>query len=103
MNEVTSRHQNDSPSKPSYEIVEYADRQYRIKSDWGNFDTADDEFLGVLPVFNDTSELYRHGADFYYTLSFSERKISFSAMNKWEGEAWERGIDRYWETKQNED
>jgi hypothetical protein len=80
--------------------VEYADRQYRITSDWGNFDTAKDEFLGFLPVFNDTTELYRHGEELYYILSFFanvERKPAFTVMNKWIGEAWQRGIDKYWE------
>ena len=88
-----------------YEVTEYADKQYRVVCQGITYDTNEAKFLGVMPVFGSTIELYQDSEGRYFTLSFTKdltKKPSFNKMPKGMAKAWIEGMEKYWAAKAKE-
>ena len=84
----------------TYKMYRYGDGQYEIECNGVVYDTGEADMLGFMPVFKDTSFLYR-GKNGYFTVAISEKgNPSFSRLNNSTGKLWEKGIERYWAMKQ---
>lgn len=89
------------PVKESYTLEQYDDGQYKIECCGAIYDTGESEILGYMPIVGDTSVLYKDQINGYYVIGISSKggKPSFTKLNKSTGELWEKGIERYWESK----
>lgn len=83
-------------------ITPLGEGQYKIVSCGKVYDTRDAEFCGCLPIHGDTSTLYKDKEYGYYIVdiaSLEDNKPAFTKLNDSEGRLWEKGIERYWESK----
>ena len=86
-------------------VYAYGDKQYQIVHEGTVYNTDSSEFLGCLPVFGGTIELYKDSENGYFTMTFSHdpsKKPAFGRLPEKTAMLWAKGIERYWETKQNE-
>jgi hypothetical protein len=86
-----------------YSVTEYDEKQYRVLYKGITYDTNEAEFLGFMPVFGSTIELYRDSEGRYFTLSFTRdlnKKPGFSRMPEGMAKAWIEGMEKYWTAKQ---
>jgi hypothetical protein len=86
-----------------YSVTEYDEKQYRVLYKGITYDTNEAEFLGFMPVFGSTIELYRDSEGRYFTLSFTRdlnKKPGFSRMPEGMAKAWIEGMEKYWAAKQ---
>lgn len=83
------------------EYFPYGDGHYQIHRGALVWDTTRSEILGVMPVYGSDSVLYKDPENGYFVISFSKTRTlpGFTPLNDSMGKLWEKGVQKYWETK----
>lgn len=86
-------------------VYSLGDRQYLIVQDGISYNTENSEFLGCLPVFGGTIELFKDSESGYFTLAFSsdtDKTPTFTQMHETTAKLWQKGTEKYWASKQQQ-